>query len=124
MLDRSDVNFLTIGLIIALIMQYFLAKMSLEFLKVFLVITTHGDTWLPTVQWTIYPIVWTVFAVNGGWSDWGSWSSCSEKTTKTRIRQCNNPAPSNGGATCAGLSAEKAFCPGIHIPLSTFVHTC
>jgi hypothetical protein len=43
-------------------------------------------------------------AVNGGWS---TWSTCSYPTCKDQTRTCTNPAPSNGGATCAGESSQK-----------------
>ena len=54
------------------------------------------------------------FAVNGNWSDWGGWGSCDSNTWKRkRRRQCNNPAPSNGGAQCYGSSTKEENCPGI-----------
>ncbi|CAJ1071712.1 complement component C8 beta chain isoform X2 [Xyrichtys novacula] len=48
-------------------------------------------------------------AIDGSWSCWGAWSSCSERT-KSRSRQCNNPAPRNGGLTCRGLQQESTEC--------------
>ncbi|KAM7401132.1 hypothetical protein PAMA_005359 [Pampus argenteus] len=48
-------------------------------------------------------------AIDGSWSCWGSWSSCSGGTM-SRSRQCNNPAPSNGGMTCSGLQQESNEC--------------
>lgn len=48
-------------------------------------------------------------AIEGSWSCWGSWSSCSGGTM-TRSRQCNNPAPSNGGMECEGLQQEPTEC--------------
>ncbi|XP_070830207.1 complement component C8 beta chain-like [Chaetodon trifascialis] len=48
-------------------------------------------------------------AIEGSWSCWGAWSSCSGRTM-TRSRQCNNPAPSNGGLTCRGLQQESTEC--------------
>ncbi|XP_074544709.1 complement component C8 beta chain [Halichoeres trimaculatus] len=48
-------------------------------------------------------------AIDGSWSCWGSWSSCSG-STMSRSRQCNNPAPSNGGMTCRGLQQESTSC--------------
>jgi len=50
--------------------------------------------------------------VDGGWSVWSSWSSCGVHITMTRTRQCNNPAPSYGGASCTGPSDDQALCPG------------
>ena len=49
-------------------------------------------------------------AVNGGWGVWSAWSSCSTtcgKGTITRTRGCTNPAPSCGGASCAGAASES-----------------
>ncbi|XP_061550433.1 complement component C8 beta chain-like [Phycodurus eques] len=48
-------------------------------------------------------------AVDGSWSCWGSWSSCSGRT-KTRSRQCNNPAPGDEGLPCRGLQQESTEC--------------
>ncbi|XP_028284025.1 complement component C8 beta chain isoform X2 [Parambassis ranga] len=47
--------------------------------------------------------------IDGSWSCWGSWSSCSGGQM-TRSRQCNNPAPRNGGMTCRGLQQEATEC--------------
>ncbi|XP_070700886.1 complement component C8 beta chain [Pempheris klunzingeri] len=48
-------------------------------------------------------------AIDGSWSCWGAWSSCSGRTM-TRSRQCNNPAPNNGGLACRGLEQESTDC--------------
>lgn len=48
-------------------------------------------------------------AIDGSWSCWGAWSSCSGRTM-TRSRQCNNPAPGNGGLACRGLQQESTEC--------------
>ena len=43
--------------------------------------------------------------IDGGWSAWSEPSSCSHtcgQGTWARIRQCNNPAPANGGRVCDG----------------------
>uniref|UniRef100_A0A8C7RTE8 Complement component C8 beta chain n=1 Tax=Oncorhynchus mykiss TaxID=8022 RepID=A0A8C7RTE8_ONCMY len=47
--------------------------------------------------------------IDGSWSCWGSWSPCAERS-KTRSRQCNNPAPSSGGIACRGLQMETTDC--------------
>ncbi|XP_041848139.1 complement component C8 beta chain-like [Melanotaenia boesemani] len=47
--------------------------------------------------------------IDGSWSCWGAWSSCGGETM-TRTRQCNNPAPRNGGADCMGLLQESFEC--------------
>uniref|UniRef100_A0A3P9AQE2 Complement component C8 beta chain n=2 Tax=Esox lucius TaxID=8010 RepID=A0A3P9AQE2_ESOLU len=48
-------------------------------------------------------------AIDGNWSCWGSWSPCMGRT-KTRSRECNNPAPSNGGMPCRGLQEDTSDC--------------
>ena len=53
------------------------------------------------------------FAINGGWGSWSSFSSCSKTSregTRTRTRQCNNPAPANGGAQCSGEASQTETC--------------
>ncbi|KFO23846.1 Complement component C8 beta chain [Fukomys damarensis] len=47
--------------------------------------------------------------VDGNWNCWSTWSSCSGGL-KTRQRQCNNPAPHNGGSPCSGPTSEMANC--------------
>ncbi|KAL3886512.1 hypothetical protein ACJMK2_026497, partial [Sinanodonta woodiana] len=50
-------------------------------------------------------------AVNGEWSMWESWSQCSCDTgTRTRDRECNNPAPASGGSECVGIRSEQSSC--------------
>ncbi|KAM6920756.1 complement component C8 beta chain [Lycodopsis pacificus] len=44
--------------------------------------------------------------IDGSWNCWGAWSSSSARTM-TRSRQCNNPAPSEGGLACRGLQQES-----------------
>ncbi|XP_060077180.1 sushi, von Willebrand factor type A, EGF and pentraxin domain-containing protein 1-like [Ylistrum balloti] len=51
--------------------------------------------------------------VDGGWNAWGNWTECSVTCgngTQTRIRACDNPAPDNGGAECAGDRTETEIC--------------
>ena len=52
-------------------------------------------------------------AVDGAWGAWGAWSSCSatcDGGTRTRIRYCDNPSPSNGGSSCPGSSRGQQAC--------------
>uniref|UniRef100_H0XEH6 Complement C8 alpha chain n=1 Tax=Otolemur garnettii TaxID=30611 RepID=H0XEH6_OTOGA len=46
---------------------------------------------------------------DGSWSCWGSWSACTAGT-QGRRRQCNNPAPQNGGASCPGREVQSQAC--------------
>ncbi|CAC5365513.1 Coadhesin,Thrombospondin-1,Adhesion G protein-coupled receptor B1,Mucin-like protein,Receptor-type tyrosine-protein phosphatase gamma,Hemicentin-1,Thrombospondin-2,A disintegrin and metalloproteinase with thrombospondin motifs adt-1,Properdin [Mytilus coruscus] len=51
--------------------------------------------------------------VDGGWSSWNTWEACTSTCgtgEKRRIRTCNNPAPSNGGASCQGGQIESQPC--------------
>nr|DBA23684.1 TPA: hypothetical protein GDO54_014575 [Pyxicephalus adspersus] len=48
-------------------------------------------------------------AINGHWSCWRDSSSCV-KEEKTQTRECNNPAPQNGGKPCAGDRVRKVLC--------------
>ncbi|NP_001076137.1 complement component C8 beta chain precursor [Oryctolagus cuniculus] len=47
--------------------------------------------------------------IDGRWSCWSRWSSCSGGQ-KTRRRQCNNPAPQDGGSPCSGPASETLAC--------------
>ena len=54
-----------------------------------------------------------IFPVDGGWTEFGPWGPCSESCgtgNKSRSRECTNPAPSNGGSECQGLSTETDSC--------------
>ena len=51
--------------------------------------------------------------MNGGFSDWTVWGACSKTCgtgSKVRTRECNNPAPQNGGSDCAGDKSETQAC--------------
>ncbi|KAM9810644.1 A disintegrin and metalloproteinase with thrombospondin motifs 3 [Neosynchiropus ocellatus] len=50
---------------------------------------------------------------DGAWGAWGKFGSCSRSCgtgVRFRTRQCNNPAPSNGGQDCGGLNYEYQLC--------------
>ncbi|KAK3546344.1 hypothetical protein QTP70_025755 [Hemibagrus guttatus] len=47
--------------------------------------------------------------VDGNWSCWSEWSACTGGTKK-RTRQCNNPAPQNGGSSCQGKQEDSTDC--------------
>jgi len=60
-------------------------------------------------------------AVNGAWGAWGSYGSCSKTCgggVQTRSRYCNNPAPSNGGASCPGLGHQNNPCNAQGCPVN------
>lgn len=57
--------------------------------------------------------------VDGGWSSWSGWSPCTHRTSTDwdtsdscmcQTRQCNNPAPQNGGRQCIGNSIAVTNC--------------
>ncbi|XP_072289977.1 A disintegrin and metalloproteinase with thrombospondin motifs 3 [Eucyclogobius newberryi] len=50
---------------------------------------------------------------DGAWASWSKYGSCSRSCgtgVRSRTRQCNNPAPSNGGQDCPGLNYEYQLC--------------
>ncbi|XP_068713828.1 uncharacterized protein [Montipora foliosa] len=67
---------------------------------------------------SVYRITYTV-PVNGHWTNWSSWSQCSQTCrggTRSRMRSCTNPPPSNGGSHCLGPGNQaqncgRNFCP-------------
>ncbi|XP_068822388.1 complement component C8 alpha chain [Capricornis sumatraensis] len=46
---------------------------------------------------------------DGRWSCWSPWSACRSGTQERR-RECNNPAPQNGGASCPGHRVQTQAC--------------
>ena len=51
--------------------------------------------------------------VDGDWSNWGEWSDCTETCGSGNIvrhRDCDSPAPQNGGQPCSGLAYENVPC--------------
>lgn len=53
--------------------------------------------------------------VHGEWGIWNSWGACSVTCgyvngTKERSRDCNSPAPRNGGDDCVGNSTDALVC--------------
>ncbi|TRZ02412.1 hypothetical protein DNTS_034467 [Danionella cerebrum] len=51
--------------------------------------------------------------VDGKWSSWEAWGECSASCgggEQTRVRFCNNPAPTNGGRPCPGDSTQLSRC--------------
>ena len=68
--------------------------------------------------------------VDGGWSAWGPWQGCDTTCDRRRVRVrfCNNPVPSRGGASCVGLGFEAEKCnptncqTGKRLPLVLATH--
>ena len=64
------------------------------------------------------------FLVPGEWSSWQD-SKCSVSCGDgqiTRVRECNNPIPSNGGDACPGsatdiIDCNLKNCPGLSMGL-------
>jgi len=59
--------------------------------------------------------------VDGGYSAYGDWLACSAECdggTQTRTRQCNSPAPTNGGY-CEGDNSESQKCNEQPCPATT-----
>ena len=53
------------------------------------------------------------FLVHGNWGDWGHWLGCSKSCghgRHQRRRECNNPAPYNGGNECNGSNIDEKTC--------------
>lgn len=52
--------------------------------------------------------------IDGSWTSWSSWGLCSGKCgfkgRRRRHRTCDNPAPSNNGASCIGPSYQIESC--------------
>ncbi|ESO90271.1 hypothetical protein LOTGIDRAFT_66885, partial [Lottia gigantea] len=51
--------------------------------------------------------------VDGNWGEWSDFSDCSttcDGGTQNRTRLCDNPEPSNDGATCPPPGSETSSC--------------
>ncbi|MEE6495047.1 hypothetical protein FKM82_001937 [Ascaphus truei] len=46
---------------------------------------------------------------DGSWSCWTSWTNC-HSGKRQRTRDCNNPAPKNGGTWCSGKNVQYESC--------------
>ncbi|XP_022780212.1 coadhesin-like isoform X4 [Stylophora pistillata] len=57
--------------------------------------------------------VYKLKPVNGNWSPWSLWGSCSktcDEGFQKRMRECSDPAPTNGGKVCMGEAIESKKC--------------
>lgn len=70
----------------------------------------------PAPEPTPAPAVTAPTPVDGGWSLWSGCSATCGGGTKTR--SCNNPAPSNGGATCVGESSQSCNTEPCLVPIA------
>uniref|UniRef100_A0A8D0XD57 Complement component C6 n=1 Tax=Sus scrofa TaxID=9823 RepID=A0A8D0XD57_PIG len=49
-------------------------------------------------------------AIDGNWGCWSSWSTCDATYKRSRTRECNNPAPRQGGKPCDGERRQEEHC--------------
>ncbi|ELV11401.1 Complement component C6 [Tupaia chinensis] len=49
-------------------------------------------------------------AVDGNWGCWSSWTACDTTYKRSRTRECNNPAPQQGGKPCEGQKRQEEDC--------------
>ncbi|XP_047411927.1 complement component C6 isoform X1 [Sciurus carolinensis] len=49
-------------------------------------------------------------AVDGNWGCWSTWSMCDPTYKRSRTRECNNPAPQQGGRGCEGEKHQEEDC--------------
>lgn len=67
---------------------------------------------IPLVQ-LMTVCMFVIMLVDGNWSPWQPWGECSVSCgvgERTRLRSCNNPAPSNKGRPCPGDSTQLSRC--------------
>ena len=54
------------------------------------------------------------YLTDGNWGSWGTFDECTmtcgDSGVRTRKRECNDPAPLNGGQVCVGSESEVAKC--------------
>ncbi|KAJ8314516.1 hypothetical protein KUTeg_006666 [Tegillarca granosa] len=58
--------------------------------------------------------------IDGAWGSWGPWGTCTVTCgggDHSRSRQCDNPAPANGGLSCPGDQSEYGDCNNQSCPV-------
>lgn len=56
---------------------------------------------------------WNIIFFKGSWGEWGPWSDCTRTCgagLASSSRQCNNPAPADGGRYCVGERRRYRVC--------------
>ncbi|KAI6650257.1 Thrombospondin-2-like [Oopsacas minuta] len=64
---------------------------------------------------------------HGAWSDWTQWTDCSltcDRGFRDRTRECDNPAPLNGGLDCPNYSEEVEECNTQECPDACRTNPC
>ena len=76
----------------------------------------HADSYTLTIISTL--VCLPFFTVDGNWGPWND-GQCSKSCgpgSLSRTRECNDPAPQNGGQNCVGQDTEVVDCNLIACP--------
>lgn len=70
--------------------------------------------WSVMEKWPLLSMISFISSADGRWGEWSDWSkTCNAECQRIRIRDCDSPAPSNGGSECEpGDRLEKKNCTG------------
>ena len=64
-----------------------------------------------------------IICLDGIWGIWSSWETCSASCgggTQQRTRDCDSPAPTYGGAACAGSTSDNQNCSTQACPIGNY----